>query len=230
MWRSTPATTGGHLSARLAFATDGRLFISAGERQQGAPAQDLSSTLGKIIRINPDGTPAAGNPFASTPNALPEIFSFGQRNPLGIVIAADGRLFSSEMGPQNGDEFNLITAGSNYGWPLVSEGNNYDGTPIPRHSTNPAFAAPLVSWTPTIAPAGIIQYRGTRFAGWTGDFVIAGLVQQGIVRVRVTGSSAQEVARIGLGARIREVEEAADGRIWVLQDGGTANLIELTPG
>lgn len=229
VWRSTPATTGGHLAARLAFALDGRLFISTGDRQQGAPAQDLSTTLGKMIRINTDGTPAAGNPFATTANVRPEIFSFGQRNPLGIVVAADGRLFSSEMGPQGGDEFNLIASGNNYGWPLVSEGNNSNGTPIPRHSTNPGFTAPLVSWTPTIAPAGIIQYRGTRFLGWTGDFVIAGLVQQGIVRVRVTGSTASEVGRIGLGARIREVEEAPDGRIWVLQDGSTANLIELTP-
>ena len=231
VWRSTPATTGGHLAARLAFAPDGRfLFISTGDRQQGAPAQDLSTTLGKVIRINLDGTPAAGNPFASTANARPEIWSYGQRNPLGIAFARDGRLFSSEMGPQNGDEFNLIAGGNNYGWPLVSEGNNYDGSAIPRHSTNPAFTAPLVSWTPTIAPAGMIQYRGTRFAGWTNDFVIAGLVQQGIVRVRVTGATALEVGRIRLGARIREVEEAPDGRIWVLQDGGTANLIELTPG
>lgn len=229
VWRSTPATTGGHMAARLAFAPDGRLFISTGERQQGAPAQDLGTTLGKMIRINPDGTPAAGNPFASTANARPEIFSYGQRNPLGIVFAADGRLFATEMGPQNGDEFNLIAAGNNYGWPLVSEGNNYDGSLIPRHSTNTAYTAPLVAWTPTIAPAGIIQYRGTRFAGWTNDFIIAGLVQQGLVRVRVTGNSAQEVARIGLGARIREVEEAPDGRIWVLQDGGPANLVELTP-
>ena len=231
VWRSTPATTGGHMAARLAFAPDGRtLFISTGERQQGAPAQDLSTTLGKIIRINPDGSPAAGNPFAATPNAWPEIFSYGQRNPLGIAFAADGRLFASEMGPQNGDEFNLIASGNNYGWPLVSEGNNYDGSLIPRHATNTAFTAPLVAWTPTIAPAGLIQYRGTRFAGWTGDFLLAGLVQQGLVRVRVTGGTAQEVARLSLGARIREVEEAPDGRIWVLQDGGTGNLIELTPG
>ncbi len=230
VWRSTPATTGGHLAARLAFSPTGQsLFVSTGDRQQGAPAQDLTTTLGKMIRLNLDGSPAAGNPFVSTPNARPEIFSLGQRNPLGIAFAADGRLFSSEMGPQNGDEFNLIAAGNNFGWPLVSEGNNYDGSAIPRHATNASFTAPLVSWTPTIAPAGIIQYRGTRFAGWTNDFVIAGLVQQGIVRVRVSGSTAQEVGRLSLGARIREVEEGPDGRIWVLQDGGTANLIELTP-
>lgn len=230
VWRSTPATTGGHLAARLAFSPDGQfLFVSTGDRQQGSPAQDLTTTLGKIVRLNLDGTPAAGNPFASTPNAQPEIFSLGHRNPLGIAFAADGRLFSSEMGPQGGDEFNLIAAGNNYGWPLVSEGDNYNGSPIPRHSTNSAFTAPRLFWTPTIAPAGIIQYRGTRFVGWTNDFIIAGLVQQGLVRLRINANSVQEVSRLSLGARIREVEQAPDGRIWVLQDGGTANLVELTP-
>ena len=230
IWRSTPATTGGHLGARLAFSPNGQfLFVSTGDRQQGSPAQDLSGTIGKMIRINLDGTPAAGNPFAGTAGALAEIWSLGHRNPLSLAFAADGRLFSAEHGPNGGDEFNLIAAGANYGWPLVSEGDNSNGTPIPRHSTNPAFAAPLVSWTPAIAPSGLIQYRGTRFVGWTNDFIVSGLVQQGLVRVRVTGNSAAEVGRIGLGARIRAVREAPDGRIWVLQDGNPGSLIELTP-
>jgi len=134
------------------------------------------------------------------------------------------------MGPMGGDEFNLIEAGKNYGWPNVSEGDNYDGTAIPRHATNPAYTPPLLSWTPVIAPGGMIQYHGSRFVGWAGDFILAGLVQQGIVRVRVSGGSAVEAARISLGARIREVEEAPDGTIWVLQDGSSAHLIELQPG
>ena len=231
IWRATPATGGGQPGARLAFAPDGQsLFISSGERQQGTPAQDPAGTLGKIVRIALDGSAAPGNPFAGSATTRAEIWTLGHRNPYGLVFASDGRLFATEMGPAGGDEFNLIVAGSNYGWPVVSEGDNYDGSRIPRHATNPAFAAPLVSWTPVIAPGGMIQYRGSRFVGWTGDFILAGLVQQGIVRVRVTGSSAAEVARIGLGARIREVEEAPDGSIWVLQDGGGAKLIELTPG
>ena len=231
VWRASPTTTGGQPGGRLAFSPDGKYaFVSTGERQQFTPAQDMSGTLGKIVRLNLDGTPAAGNPFANTAGAKPEIWTLGHRNPYGLVFASDGRLFESEMGPMGGDEFNLIEPGQNYGWPNVSEGDNYDGTPIPRHSTNPAYTAPLLSWTPVIAPGGMIQYHGSKFVGWTGDFVLAGLVQQGIVRVRVNGGTAAEVARISLGARIREVEEAADGSIWVLQDGSTAKLVQLLPG
>jgi glucose/arabinose dehydrogenase len=230
VWRATPATMGGQLGGRLAFSPDGRyLFVSTGERQQFTPAQDLGGTLGKIVRLSLDGGAATGNPFASTANARPEIWTLGHRNPYGLVFASDGRLFESEMGPMGGDEFNLVEPGKNYGWPNVSEGDNYDGTTIPRHSTNPAYTAPLVSWNPVIAPGGMIQYHGTRFAGWTGDFILAGLVQQGIVRVRVAGVTAAEVARISLGARIREIDEAPDGAIWVLQDGGGARLVELAP-
>lgn len=231
IWRATPTTTGGQLGARLAFSPDARyLYVTSGERQQGTPAQDLTGTLGKIIRINLDGTAATGNPFANTAGAKPEIWSLGHRNPYGLVFASDGRLFESEMGPAGGDEFNLIEGGRNYGWPNVSEGDNYDGTPIPRHRTNLGYAAPLFSWNPVIAPGGMIQYHGSRFTGWSGDFILAGLVQQGIVRVRVTGSTATEAARISLGARIREVEEAPDGSIWVLQDGASAKLVQLLPG
>lgn len=230
VWRATPDATGGHPGARLAFSPDGRyLFVSTGERQQGTPAQDLSGTLGKILRLNLDGTPAAGNPFVGTANARPEIWSYGHRNPYGLVFASDGRLFASEQGPEGGDEFNLIEPGRNYGWPRVSEGNNYGGAPIPRHSTDASVAAPLTTWTPVIAPGGMIQYRGTAFTGWTGDFVLAGLASQAIVRVRVTGNTAREVGRIALGMRIREVEEAPDGSIWVLVDSSSGGLIQLTP-
>ncbi|MFV0624673.1 PQQ-dependent sugar dehydrogenase [Sphingomonas sp. ac-8] len=230
IWRATPATTGGQLGARLAFAPDGRtLLVTSGERQQGTPAQDMSGTLGKIVRISLDGTAAPGNPFAATPNAKAEIWSLGHRNPYGLVFASDGRLFESEMGPAGGDEFNLIEPGRNYGWPRVSEGDNYDGSSIPRHASDPSYTAPLVSWTPVIAPGGMIQYRGTAFSGWSGDFLLAGLVQQGIVRVRVSGNQASEVARIGLGARIREIEEGPNGSLWVLRDGSDGALVELTP-
>ena len=229
IWRATPTTTGGQLGARLAFSPDGYLFVTAGERQQGAPAQDLSGTLGKIVRLNPDGTTPAGNPLAATAGARAEIWTLGHRNPYGLVFATDGRLFESEMGPAGGDEFNLIVAGRNYGWPNVSEGDNYDGSKIPRHATNTGYAAPLISWTPVIAPGGMIQYTGTRFNGWQGDFILAGLASQAIVRVRVTGPTAAEAARISLGARIREVEQGPDGAIWVLEDGSGGRLVRLDP-
>ena len=229
IWRAAPTTTGGQLGSRMAFSPDGYLFVTSGERQQGTPAQDLTGTLGKIVRLSPDGATPAGNPFATTAGARAEIWTLGHRNPYGLVFAGDGRLFESEMGPAGGDEFNLIEAGRNYGWPNVSEGDNYDGTKIPRHSTNASYAAPLVSWTPVIAPGGMIQYQGTRFTGWTGDFILAGLVQQGIVRVRVSGSTAAEASRIPLEARIREVEEGPDGAIWVLEDGAGGRLVRLDP-
>lgn len=229
LWRQQPKITNDtrHYGGRLAFAPDGLLFVTAGERHQGAPAQDLATTLGKIIRIRPDGTIPADNPFVGTGGALPETWTRGHRNPYGLVFAQDGRLFSSEHGSEGGDEFNLITRGANYGWRIVSEGN--DGEVLPRHSTRPDFAAPLVSWTPAIAPGGMIQYTGTRFVGWNGDFVLAGLQAQGLVRVRVTGSIASEVGRIALGRRIREVEQAPDGTIWVLEDGAGGRLLRLTP-
>jgi glucose/arabinose dehydrogenase len=229
IWRQTPKISNDdrHFGGRIAFAPDKTLFVTAGERHQGAPAQDVTGTLGKIIRINRDGSIPSDNPFIGTSGAKTEIWTLGHRNPYGLVFAADGRLFESEMGPEGGDEFNLIVRGANYGWRIVSEGN--DGGILPRHSTRPDFNAPLVSWTPVIAPGGMIQYTGQRFVGWNGDFVLAALVGQGLIRVRVAGSTASEVARLALGARIREVEQGPDGAIWVLEDGSTARLIKLDP-
>lgn len=230
IWRQTPkiANDTRHFGGRIALSPDGFLFVTAGERHQGAPAQDLSGTLGKIVRLNLDGTPAFGNPYTESTGLPSAIWTLGHRNPYGLVFATDGRLFSSEMGPDAGDEFNLIARGANYGWRLVSEGSD-GGEVLPRHSTRPDLTAPLFSWTPVIAPSGMIQYTGTRFVGWTGDFVLGGLVSQGLVRVRVSGSTATEVSRVALGARIREVEQGPDGAIWVLEDGAGARLRKLVP-
>jgi glucose/arabinose dehydrogenase len=229
MWRQAPKVSNDtrHYGGRMAFSPDGFLYVTAGERHQGAPAQDLAQTLGKVIRLNLDGSTPSGNPFEGVANARAEIWTLGHRNPYGLVFATDGRLFSSEHGPEGGDEFNIINRGANYGWRIVSEGN--DGQVLPRHSTNPSFTAPLVSWTSSIAPGGMIQYTGTRFIGWTGDFVLAGLQSQGLVRVRVSGTAASEIARVGLGRRIREVEQGPDGAIWVLEDGAGGRLLKLVP-
>lgn len=229
IWRQTPKVNDTrHYGGRLAFAPDGKLFITAGERHQGAPAQDLTVTLGKIVRINSDGTIPADNPFVATAGARPEIWSLGHRNPYGLVFGSDGRLYQSEMGPDQGDEFNIITRGSNYGWRLVSEGSD-GGEVLPKHSTRPDLAAPAFFWTNNIAPAGMIQYTGPAFIGWNGDFVLAGLVSNGLVQVRVIGNTASEVRRIALGARIREVEQGADGLLYILEDGAGGRLRRLTP-
>lgn len=229
IWRQTPKVTDTrHYGGRMAFSSDGKLFITAGERHQGAPAQDLGVTLGKIVRINTDGTIPTDNPFVGTAGARPEIWSLGHRNPYGLVFGLDGRLYESEMGPDAGDEFNIITRGANYGWRLVSEGSD-GGEVLPRHSTRPDLAAPAFFWSSNIAPAGMIQYRGFSFVDWNGDFVLAGLVSNGLVQVRVSGNTATEVRRIALGARIREVEQGPDGNIYVLEDGATGRLRRLTP-
>lgn len=230
IWRQAPKVSGsGHFGGRMAFAPDGTLYVTAGERQRGTPAQDMTQTLGKIIRINADGSIPADNPFVSTAGARPEIWSLGHRNPYGLVFDSSGRLWEHEMGPEGGDEFNLITRGGNYGWPNVSNGQDYGGGNIPDHRPGDGYVAPLLSWTPVIAPGGMILYSGSLFAAWQGDAIIAGLVSQGLVRVRFDATSATEAQRIPLGARIREVEQGPDGAIWVLEDAASGRLLRLVP-
>jgi glucose/arabinose dehydrogenase len=133
------------------------------------------------------------------------------------------------MGPLHGDELNLVVKGSNYGYPIVSEGNHYSGEVIPNHDTRPEFAAPEVAWVPTIAPAGMIFYSGELFPQWQGSALIAGLASRAIIRVEIDGDTAHEAERFDMGARIREVEQGPDGTVWVLEDGDGARLLKLTP-
>lgn len=231
IWRQSPKVGGsGHFGGRMAFAPTGHLFVTAGERQLRTPAQAMEQTLGKIVRLNADGSIPADNPFSGTAGALPEIWSVGHRNPYGLVFDSAGRLWEHEMGPEGGDEFNLITRGGNYGWPNASNGQNYGGGNIPDHALGDGYVAPLTWWTPVIAPGGMILYTGNLFADWRGDAIITGLVSQGLVRVRFNTTSAAEVQRIGLGQRIREVEQGPDGAIWVLEDAANGRLLKLTPG
>lgn len=223
VWRQGPKVTGrGHYSHRLAFAPDGSaLFIASGDRQKLQPAQDPASDLGKIIRLPLD---AQGQP-----SGPPLHHSSGHRNILGLAFDAQGRLWDLEHGPAGGDELNLVKQGTNYGWPVVSEGDHYNGTAIPRHATRPEFAAPVLSWSPVIAPGGMIIYRGSLFSEWQGQALIAALGSQGLVRVALKGETAREVARHDLERRIRAIAEHEDGSIWLLEDGEDARLIRLTP-
>ncbi len=231
IWRQSPKVTGrGHFSHRLAFSPDGQyLFIASGERQKFTPAQDLSGNLGKVLRLLPDGSPAPGNPFADKGGVSAQIWSYGHRNILGLAFDPAGRLWDLEHGPAGGDELNLVKPGQNYGWPLVSGGDHYDGKPIPRHETRPDLAAPALNWTPVIAPGDMIFYTGNLFPEWRGQALIAGLGSKAIVRVGIEGEGAKELSRYPMDKRIREIEQAPDGAIWVLEDGKSARLLRLTP-
>ena len=220
IWRQTPKVDGrGHYGHRLAFSPDGRyLFISSGERQHFDPAQDMAANLGKVLRLNPDGSVPADNPFASQGGVAAQVWTLGHRNPLGIAFAPDGRLWEVEMGPKGGDEMNLIERGRNYGYPRVSNGDHYDGRPIPDHSAGDGFEAPKVWWTPVISPGDMIIYTGSMFPQWQGDALIAGLSGEALVHVDIDGTSAREAHRWGMGRRMREIEQAPDGSIYMLED------------
>jgi len=233
LFKATPYVTGnGHYSGRIAFAPDGKhLFFTNGERQKFDPAQDPKSTLGKVLRLTLDGKPA-GDPGLTARGFHPAIWSYGHRNLLGIAFDKAGNLWEQEMGPQGGDEVNLVLPGRNYGYPIVSDGDHYDGKDIPDHKTRPEFEAPKVSWNPAISPGGLMVYSGKLFPQWKGDLFIGGLSSQALVRVDVNGTQAAKGDQWPMGARIREVEEGPDGAIWLLEDGGQGSqgrLLKLTP-
>ncbi len=234
IWRQVPMFAGrGHYGHRVAFAPDGKLFLTSGERQEFDPAQDMRSNAGKVLRLNDDGTVPKDNPFAAKGGVTAEIWSLGHRNLLGLAFDANGVLWNHEMGPKGGDELNRIERGSNYGYPIVSNGDHYDGRNIPDHSTRPEFNAPEVSWSPVISPAGLIFYSGAEFPAWQGDALIGGLSSKALVRVEFEGgaASAREAARYPMGERIREVEQGPDGSIYLLEDqkdGSGGRLLKLT--
>ncbi|WP_271439089.1 PQQ-dependent sugar dehydrogenase [Pontixanthobacter luteolus] len=231
IWRQAPKVTGrGHYSHRIAFSPDGQhLYIASGDRQKMQPAQDTSNTLGTIVRLNLDGTPAAGNPMADKGGKTSEIWSYGHRNILGMDFDAQGRLWETEHGPAGGDEFNLVKAGSNYGWPVVSDGNHYDGEKIPNNSTRPDLAGSAITWTPVIAPGDMVFYKGNLFSDWQGDALIAGLKTNAIIHVKVDGDTAREAARYEFENRLRTIDTGSDGALWVLEDGEGGRLLRLTP-
>ena len=230
IWRQTPKTSGsGHYSHRLAFSPDGHLFITSGDRQKQTPAQDWQQNLGKVIRLNDDGSVPANNPFQNKGELAKTFWSVGHRNQLGIAFDKQGQLWTHEMGPRHGDEFNLTVAGDNYGWPIVSWGDNYSGLPIPDHDTRPEFNAPEAFWVPSVTPSGLMIYDGTLFPKWQGNAFFGGLKTQAVVRMKLAGAKAEELERFDMGERIREVEQGPKGGIWVLEDGRGGRLIRLTP-
>jgi glucose/arabinose dehydrogenase len=235
IWRQEPKVSGrGHYAHRIAFSSDGHLFISSGDRQKFTPAQDMKQNLGKIVRLNDDGSVPSDNPFVDQGGVAAQVWSLGHRNPLGLAFDSDGRLWEQEMGPRHGDELNLIVRGENYGYPVVSNGNHYDGRDIPDHDRRPEFEAPKAFWVPAISPAGLIIYSGDLFPEWKGNAFLGGMSSQALIRVEIDGDSATEAERFEMGQRIREVEQGPDGAIWLLEDedddaGKGGRLLKLTP-
>ncbi|MDN5512080.1 PQQ-dependent sugar dehydrogenase [Acinetobacter sp.] len=229
IWQQVPKVQGqGHYAHRLLFGQDEKLWVSSGERQKFNPAQDMQSNLGKILRLNDDGIAAAGNPFSRQGEIAKQLWSLGHRNPLGIAFDAQGKLWVAEMGPKGGDELNLILKGENYGYPVVSNGNHYDGRDIPDHDTHPEFKAPEISWTPVISPSSLIFYNGSQFPAWKNKALIGGLSSKAIIVVDTAMKPVTEVQRVDMKQRIRDLLQAPDGSIWVLEDGNNARLLKMT--
>ena len=244
IWRASPFVSGnGHFGHRLAFGPDGMLYIASGERQAFEPAQDMRGNLGKVLRLSPDGSIPADNPFAdmatrlsSVPGAqetvMRQIWSLGHRNPLGLAFDADGRLWELEMGPLGGDELNIVTRGGNYGYPRVSNGSHYDGRDIPDHAPGDGFVAPALWWNPAMSPGAMMIYTGDAFPAWRGDAFIAALGGEGLIHVDLDGATATQSNRWATGMRLRGLAQGNDGAIMVLEDGGNrgeGRLFRLTP-
>lgn len=231
IWRQSPAGGGGQPGGVIAFDPQGaHLFLTVGDRMRPDSAQDPDQARGKLLRLNLDGTVPADNPMAGGGGVRAETWTTGHRNPYGLAFAPDGRLWLHEMGPRGGDELNLIEPGLNYGWPLVSNGDQYSGGAIPDHDTRPEFAAPAVYWTPVIAPAGLVFYEGAMFPDWQGSALIGGLRAQALAWVSF-GADGQpdEAGRWRMGARIRDVAVAPDGAVWLVEDADPGQLTRLTP-
>jgi len=233
VWTQAPARSGtGHFSHRIAFGQDGtkhagKIFITSGDRQEQTPAQEWDTSFGKIIRLNDDGTVPADNPFQNKGALAKTFWTVGHRNALGIAFNKNGDLWAHEMGPRHGDELNLIIAGENYGWPIVSEGNHYSGATIPAHETRPEFSEPKLHWVPTVAPSGLIFYEGDEFPSWNGDAFLGGLKSRALVRIAFDNGQPFEAERFSWSQRVREVELGKDGTIWVLEDGQSGRLIQF---
>lgn len=230
IFRATPyIQSAAHWSGRIAFSPDNKyLFFTNGERAKADPAQDPKSTLGKVLRLNLDGTPAVGNPLAAK-GFHPAIWSYGHRNLTGIAFDKDGRLWEVEMGPLGGDEINLIKPGLNYGWPKASNGSNYDGSDIPDHKPGDGYQPPKLFWNPSLAPAALAYYNAALFPAWRNSLFVTGLSGMALERVALNGENASKADRWDMGARIRSVRVGPDGALWLLEDGPGGRLLKLTP-
>ena len=220
IWRQEPKVSGGaHYSERIVFAPDGTMFVSSGERFQFDPAQDPKSDLGKVIHLTAEGQRIGGR-----------WYSMGHRNVLGLAFAPDGRLWETEMGPEGGDELNLIIQGRNYGWPRASYGSHYDGRDIRDDHKSQGLEEPKLWWNPSISPGSLLIYTGDLFPEWKGDALIGALSGEALIRADIDGDKARKADQWSMGERIRAVDQGPGGEVYLLQDGESGGrLLRLTP-
>ena len=224
-----------HFGSRLAFGPDGMLYVTMGERsdlETRPQAQHMDSHLGKILKITPDGAPAPGNPFLNQAGALPEIWTVGHRNVQSAAFDAEGKLWIVEMGPQGGDELNLLQSGKNYGWPLVTFGEEYSGQPVPNAVTQKeGFESPVYYWDPVIAPSGAQFYTGNAFPEWRGNLFVGGMKDQRLVRLKIENGrvTGEEHLLADRNQRIRDVRQGPDGALYLVTDEDNGELLKITP-
>ena len=234
IWRQQPKVSGSnHWGSRIVFRPDGTLFVTLGERfNYSEKAQDLSATLGKVVRINPDGSAPRDNPFVGRAGARPEIWSYGHRNVQAAALHPEtGQLWTVEHGARGGDELNHPEAGKNYGWPVISYGTHYSFLKIGEGTAKEGMEQPVYYWDPVIAPSGMVFYTGDLFAGWKSNILVGSLTPGGLVRlVMKDGKVAQEERYLGdLRERIRDVRQATDGSLYLLTDAGNGKILRVIP-
>jgi len=223
--------SGAHFGSRIAFDGKGFMFFSCGERGTMSNAQTLTNHLGKIIRLHDDGRVPSDNPFVKTPNAKPEIWSYGHRNPQGLIYDKDaGVLYDHEHGPRGGDELNIVVKGKNYGWPTITYGINYDGTPITDKQSMQGMEQPVTYWVPSIAPCGMAQVKGDKYPGWKNNILVGALAMQHIARVELNaeGKYVKQEKLLDKQARFRAIALSPDGYIYAATE-GPGTLIKLVP-
>ena len=228
-----PLSSGNHYGCRIVQAGDGNLFVTLGEHfSHRDEAQNLANHLGKLIRIAPDGSAPADNPFVGRADAKPEIWSYGHRNEQGLAInPASGDLWEIEHGPRGGDEVNIIGKGKNYGWPVIGYGIDYSGAKIHESTARAGMEQPIKYWVPSIAPSGMTFYTADLFAAWKGNLFVGALAGQMLVRLELDGDKVGKEERMlqGLRERIRDVRDGPDGALWLATDSSSGRILRITP-
>ncbi|MDB2414800.1 PQQ-dependent sugar dehydrogenase [Rickettsiales bacterium] len=234
IFRQYPKTDGeNHFGSRLAFAKDGTLFVTLGERfDEMDEAQNPENHLGSIVRINPDGSIPEDNPFIDNIKMKPEIWSYGHRNVQGAALnPITGQLWTHEHGPRGGDEINIPEAGKNYGWPKASYGIHYWMIPIKSNHSSQGFEEPVYHWTPSIAPSGMTFYTGNIFPQWKGNLFLGALAGKHLVRLTLDGNKVLNEEKLldDMEYRIRDVKQSPDGYLYVITDSQNGKILRITP-